>query len=708
MSIGAKRTAWAALPAALLLFWLLRTGAERRVLGPAGLFTFAGDGASLWLPAALLVFSLLFAAFLFLTAAGNGLRERLSRFFGTDAGLWLAALLVTGLFVLWAFRVTVASYMTNDDVYYLQAVVRVPAEGLSAVAGTFSHILFGALFGALYALAPGGFWYIGYHLAMLTLSLTVVGRCVLLKTRDGGLPLLWGALLHFALCCVFLIAYAQVSFTVTPAAAGSAAAALMLCRDALKTRRGRIVSDAGSAVLMVLCYMQRSQTGLALLCFWGLAAVYQGAKLMLLRRKRELPGLAAAVICVLAVILFLRYYQTANPCYDADYWNAEYYRSMVMDYLGGSLTFEQYEAAGVPRELAVLLHGWYFMDERVTTDLFRTLVRSYYEGRAAGGDAGLTGALSSLGETVRSDPNMLYRALAAASAALLSAAALLRRGKRRLPELLCALAALGGAFLMCLYLTAEGRFPLRAFLVPAFPAVVTALLMALPPQGDGTAPANNRAADALSAVFGAAFLVFCGLSAHSTPTAAEALERADLFTNQWVVEAYAGEHPDLTFVTNMYADNLDPFHSPRYPENLVLWGAMGDTARPAEDRLYADAFFREDVRFLCQNPAYVSFLLQYLTLDNGPAAALDEAHLTDAIYAYNISHIAPEDGADGWYDWNGATYYFRDGQALAGGQVIDGTEYEFALPGAASPMTAVDAPEGKYYTTGAYRLLTGE
>ena len=713
MSERPYRSAVCALPAALLLFWLLRTGYERRVFGFVRLFTFAEDGGFSAVPVILLAAALLTAAFFFLTAAGQELRVRLARVFCTEGGLWLASLLVTGFFVLWAFRVTVASYMTNDDVYYLQAVVDVPEEGLSAVAGTFSHILFGGLFGLLYGLAPEVWWYIGYHLFILTLSLCVIGRCVLLKARNGGSSLLWGSVLHFALCCgMFLIAYAQISFTVTPAAAGSAAAALMLCRHELRTRGGRAVSDIGSVVLLALCYMQRSQTGLALLCFWALAAVYQCVKLLSPGRKKRLIGLGVTAVCAAAVIFFLRRFQTSNPYYDASYWNAEYYRSMVMDYLSGSLTAEQYAAAGVPSELAVLLHGWYFMDERVTTELFRTLVQLSAESRAASNAAaGSLTMLLTMAEQLRGDPNILYRSLICTSLLIMTAAALLRHGRRYWLEFCCALAAFGGAFLMCLYLSAEGRFPLRAFLVPALPAAVTMLLMALTvPETDRDLPPppRRRIADALALVSAAGFLLCSALAAHSTPTAAEALSREDLFSNQWIVEACAEEHPDITYITNMYADNLDPFHSAVYPENLVLWGAMGDTARPAEERLYADAFFREDVRFLCQNPAYVSFLLQYLTLDYGPAAALDEAHLTNAIYVYDLTRIVPAEGEDGWYDWNGALYYFRDGNALTGTQSIDGAAYEFAAPGASSPMTVVSAPEGTYYTTGAYRLLEGD
>ena len=717
---------------AAALFWLLRTAYERRVFGPMRLFVFLEDGVFLAVPVLLLGLALLFSAALLCTAGGRRLCRGAAGLADRPWGRWLLALGVTSLFVLWGMRVTVTSYMTNDDVFFLQAVVRVPAEGPGALSGTFSHLLFGRILGALYGLAPEAPWYVGYHLGLLFCSCVVLGRCILLRTRGGPWAVLWGCTAHFALCGgIFLAAWAQLSFTVTPAVAGCAAVALVLSRHALPTRRGRVVSDIACTVLMLLCYLQRSQTGLALLCFWGLAMVYAAVKRLQGAgfHPRRLLGLGAVAVSLLVLVAVLHRYTTANPYYDGSYWNAEYYRSMVMDYLSGSLTYDHYAAAGIPRELATLLHGWFFMDRRVDTALFRSLTELWQSSAAGAGTfAGLAGLLNQLAHQLREEPNMLYRVLAGLCALLMAVCTFFRQGRRGWPELVCAAAAAGGALSMWLYLSYEGRFPLRAFLVPALPACVTVLLLALGPgeaqaaeQGEGeeTGAGEPAAAEKVLPVrrgrllrgagilFGAAFLVCCALAAHATPTAAEPLTRADLFSDQWAVEAYAAARPETVFVTNMYADNLDPFHTASYPGNLVLWGAMGDTARPAEERLYADAFFREDVRFLCRNPAYVSFLLQYLTLDFGPVAAGVQDRLTDQIVVYALSRILPPEGGDGWYDWNGLRYYFRGGQALSGEQIVDGAACIFGLPGAASPMTAVSLPEGTVYTTDAYRLLEG-
>ena len=722
---------------AAVLFWLWRTAYERRVFGLRRLFVFFEDGAFLAVPALLLGLAVLFAAALLCADSGRRLCRRAAGLADRSWGRWLLAFGVTSLIVLWGMRVTVTSYMTNDDVFFLQAVVRVPDEGPGVLSGTFSHILFGRLLGALYALAPAAPWYVGYHLGLLFCSFVVLGRCILLRTRGNPGAVLWGCAAHFALCGgVFLAAWAQLSFTVTPAVAGSAAVALVLSRHALPTRRGRVASDIGCTVLMLLCYMQRSQTGMALLCFWGLAMAYAAVKRMGESgfQIRRFLGLGAAALSLLALIAALHRYTTANPYYDGSYWNAEYYRALVMDYLSGSLTYEHYAAAGIPRELATSLHGWFFMDKRVDTALFRALAEIWQSSAAgAGAAAGLAGLPAQLALQLREEPNMLYRALAGLCALLMAVCAFVRRGRRGWPELVCAAAAAGGALSMCLYLSYEGRIPLRAFLVPVLPACVTMLLMALcpadtmaaegeeggdaavpaPDTGEETAPEvalsvrRGRLTRGAAVLSGGAFLVCCILSAHATPTAAEPLTRADLFSDQWTVEAYASARPEIVFVTNMYADNLDPFHSAVYPGNLVLWGAMGDTARPAEERLYADAFFREDVRFLCRNPAYVSFLLQYLTLDFGPVAAGVQDRLTDQIVVYALSRILPPDGGDGWYEWNGLRYYFRGGQALSGAQIVDGVPCEFGLPGADSPMTAVSLPEGTVYTTDAYRLLEG-
>ena len=716
--IRAGKTVLASLAAAALLFWFILTAIQRRVFGFGELFRFFGEGSAL--PGRAALFLVCAAACLFFGATGSGerLRAKLRELTRKNGILWLFSLAVTALFFLWAFRISVVRFMTNDDTYLLRTVARTGQTGLQAAQGSFSTVLFCWLLGLFYRIDPEGWWYALYHLAVIFSSGVIVGRCIYGKVRTLGWAPLWGCLIHIVvLCTAYLMPLIRLSFTVTPALAGTAAAALLLCRDELAARGGRIASDAGTVLLTLLCYLQRRSTGRALFCFIALAFAYQLVKLLLSKREdrvRRLAGLLAGLAAMLALLGVCRGANNAmtdsatGGTTDA-YQTAEYYRSVVMDYLSTQLTVEQTEAVGIPQELAnLLLRQWFFMDERVNTDTFRELTRLYYHTEETGRDA--ADLMTRLRSSYADDSFFLpFIRIMTAMGAILALAALclmLRGGGKRWLEAVCALAALGGAAILCLYLMLEGRFLLRVFLVAAIPAVVMQTLLCLS-CAEG-APTEKRAvrvgAAALAAVCAAALCVLGAAEVFRVPYTTEYTDRETTYAAQWKTEAYANEHADLTFITNSFGNNLDPFHGGTYPSNIIRWGGSGVTAQADEDRLYASAFFRDDVRFLCENPGTVMLLMQYLTLDNGPVAALDEAHLTDTIYIFDMRRIAPADGADGWYEWNGKTYYFRDGSALTGTQIIDGETYEFLPAGAASPMFLLSADEGQYYTTMAYTL----
>lgn len=718
------------------LFWCLFTGAglcflalsalERRLC--AGLLLPFQDGQFLPVRAAVWIGALALTAGVVYTEPGKRLRQRLRSALEKDRYRWLASAVVTGLFFLWAWRVTVFMFMTNDDTAILKAIGRAARQG-PAGTDTFSSPLFCAMLGLLYRLAPGGHWYAWYHLAVIGVSLAVAGRCVLLKTCRGSLPVSAGFIIHALLAMgLFLYTLAELSFTVTPAAAGAAAAALILCRGDTPGRLGHALSDAGGVLLTALCCIQRWSAGRCFLCFWALAMGYRLLRLLIRReRKRLLPWAVCAVLTPAVALGAVSVRFPAPPSTAGDspsdsfgyaYADAEHYRSQVMDYILKDMTDEDLEAAGLPRELSALLRAWFFMDERINTDTFKTIVSVYDAAHPTGvpenGGGTRQGLWPSFTERLRSAignetaGRVFCMKATAAGLALLLALVLLRLfryGRVGWPETLCGLCAAGGAALLLIYLILDGRFLLRVFLVVAIPAAVVMLLMALdvpvPVEWRRTRPVCT----ALSAAVAAGLCALCLLNAGNVPYASQSISRRQVTAVQRDMEGYVGAHGDTTFITNGIFQDLDPFHAPdAYPANLINWGGTGVTA--SSDRLYADAFFRDDVRFLTDKPAAVILLLQYLTLDRGPVQALSAVKLSGGVAVYDLSQLRPE--RDGWYEQNGMTYYFRDGHALTGEQTIDGTAYTFAPVGADAQLVVVPGPEGLIYTTDAYSLVSPE
>ena len=698
----------------LILFWLLLGAVERKIPVISGFF--AADRGSLPIAVKLLLLAICLSVGLWtgMTVRGQALYRRLDAAGRRNSALWLISLCVTALFLLWASRVTVFSFMTSDEKGILQQIGRTAVQGHTQAGDGYSNPLLCVALAFLYRLFPGGYWYTWYHLLILSISLLVVGRCILLKTREHGWPLAAGVLIHLLMCGIFFYTFSVLSFTVTPAAAGCAAVALTLCRGELRSPGARAASDAGAVVLMLLCYLQRILTGRPLLCYFGLAAVYAAVELL---RRRD-PGWFRQLIAFAVSLLVLAggvrglYAAADSEYFEPDLENAysEYLRARVTDFIVTDMTDEELAEADIPPELATLLRGWYFMDERINADILSDIVDLYsakqYTSVTTVPRSDLL--MSLLRETIgaiRNDPNALSRVVCLLSLLAVCAAAVVRFGKRSWVELLFAICAMGGAALMCLYLVNNGRYPTRVFLVVLQPAVVFMLLMALTAPADAPPLRKGRriACLILAAAAGIGFCAGCWTTVRSVPYVFESVDADTVFAGQNGLEAYAKASPDVTFITNIYDGYPNPFHGVHYPDNIRLWGSVSDPYIE-EGRLYADAFFRSDVRFLCDPPAYVLFLMQYLTLDHGPVAALQEAHIADSIYVFDMTRVTPGDDYTGWYEWNGLTYYFENGQAVSGEQVIDGTVYEFVPAGKSAGMTTVTADEGLYYTTLAYTL----
>ena len=698
-----------ALAAALLTYLALQSAVARRMTAEALLPAWGGTAY----PGRTALFLALAVAFMALFAADRGekLLAGLDRAMEKDSSRWLAAAGMTGLFLLWTWRVTVISFMTNDDVTLMRTIARIPAEGLGAAAHAFSHYLFCGLLGLFYRIDPHGYWYGGYHILAIAVSLTVIGRCVLVKASRRGMSALGGMGIFAVLCAgLALPATAELSFTVTPALLGTAAVALTLCRDEAKSRAGRAAADLGCLLMLLLVRLQRTYTAQCVLCFWALAVGYQLLRIWLQRGPDRARRLAALALC--AAVGFGLYEGVGrlwldssdagqDPAASAGYAEAEHYRSVVMDYLIDGLTNDELEAAGLPPELSNLLRAWYFMDERVNTDTFKAIADMYYEPSLESGSLAAATSMESAGHL----RTMALTALALPLLLALALLTLLRRGRRCWPEILGALGAFGGGAVLRLYLIRQGRFLLRVHLVVVIPAAVMLLLFAL------SGPAAEKPARAwqkgVAVILGAALCVTAGLSARSVPYTGEAVGRKDVFAFQDATESYASAHPDIYFVTNFISQNLDPFHdAAAYPGNMHLWGGTGVTSDP--DRLYADAFFREDVQFMCQRPSTILALLQYLTLDFGPVQARSLSQLTADTFVTDLDLVCPTEGYTGWHEQNGMTYYFRDGQALTGEQVIDGKTYTFAPAGSEARLTAGLTAEGEQvYTTTAYSLIEG-
>lgn len=271
-------------------------------------------------------------------------------------------------------------FPTNDDAYAIQVFSGgggVAAEPLPCV-GFINYVLCWVI-SRLYVLAPDVPWWPLFQLAMLALSLVVIGRALVIARREWGRP--WPAV--FELACLVILDFALVAYFVGRMHFTNTASLLMtaaIVSSCSPQDVGGASRKVGSQIALPAClaiagYAMRSQSGYLGLFFWALTIVALVARGegVLRERLRELwcslasLGLAAAVILVLMVAHSLGMVAEGMASDDPP----EAAMNILTDYprMPYDKDPELYEAVGWDRELLQLAGDyWFMMDERVNPE----------------------------------------------------------------------------------------------------------------------------------------------------------------------------------------------------------------------------------------------------------------------------------------------------------------------------------------------------
>ena len=271
-------------------------------------------------------------------------------------------------------------FPTNDDAYAIQVFSGgggVAAEPLPSV-GFINYVLCWAI-SRLYTLAVDVPWWPIFQLAMLALSLVVIGRALVIARREWGRP--WHAVCELA--CLTILDFALVAYFVGRMHFTNTASLLMtaaIVSSCSPQDEGGASRKVGSQIALPAClaivgYAMRSQSGYLGLFFWALTIVALAARGegVLRERLRELwrslagLGLAAAVILVLMVAHSLGMVAEGMASDDPP----EAAMNILTDY--PRTPYDQdpelYEAVGWDRELLQLAGDyWFMMDERVNPE----------------------------------------------------------------------------------------------------------------------------------------------------------------------------------------------------------------------------------------------------------------------------------------------------------------------------------------------------
>ncbi len=556
--------------------------------------------------------------------------DTINRLYRSELARWIFALICALALVALAARLSTLSFYDNDDLNIAWALAGY-RTGTPSFAHPFINCVMAFITSALYTVLPRIPWWLVLQLAAVVLGMTAVFASLLKIGAKNGVPLI----LALALTAVFgagLFYYGivLVTFTLSAATAGAGAAALALAVDPEDGRRTQRAYYFGAVALLIVSLLVRNSSGLAAACFAGGALLLRIVESALKKDrsagKRALAFLIAAAAVTGALIGVNAYGREAqNPEGFVAFDEA---RSSYMDYPHDSYydNTAVYEKVGWDGTLAAMTSVWFYMDERVTTDAFRTITdHSAFKSMRL--PDRLSYGFNILSSFLKNYPLAVYYGLLVC-AAYAAAVVLFALNRRRWLPFAGASAFLLGSAGLLVFLAYAGRVNLRVWMTLAIFASVSIWLCALltyRAAGEGKKPALKSAARfALAGLLilvslGAGYKIFRTVVSYENET-------PEMLARSRAVTAYAQAHPENVYIRDVYAaNNVDALsvYPDDPPTNLMDWGGCDMNTITRERQLAVngltgtwakDLFRLENVYYIGdRSDSYLPLMEEYMT-----------------------------------------------------------------------------------------------
>ncbi|MEA4869842.1 MAG: hypothetical protein VB062_04285 [Christensenella sp.] len=507
------------------------------------------------------------------------LGESIHKLYRSERARWLFSLLAALALLGIAALLSTISYYDNDDLNIAWALAGY-RTGTPSFAHPFINCLMAIVTSALYTILPRVPWWLVLQLIAIMLGMTAVFASALKIGARHRVPLILVLALIVALGAgLFFYGIVLVTFTLSATVAGAGAVALALSVDAADEKNLRRRYLIGMTILLAGSLLIRNSSGIAAACFVLGALIYRAWE----SRRPETKPLMKQCLVFFAIAVAVTAALVGSNAYGREAQNPEGFvaydeaRSAYMDYPRDSIAQnpEAYAEAGWDGTLAAMTSVWFYMDERVTTEAFRTIAeRSSFAGMGIAEKFSF--GASALGTFFKSYPLAVYYGVLAAAAygaALLLAVI----GRKRWTPLLGASAFLAGAGVLVCYLLAQGRINLRVWMTVSTLTGVAVWLCALSAYDMAEGEKHHARLNALRAgVMCVAILASIGVSYKVFRTVASYEDGTpDLLAASRAVTSYAISHPGNVYIRDVYAaNNVDALSV--YPEtpptNLIDWG----------------------------------------------------------------------------------------------------------------------------------------
>ena len=571
---------------------------------------------------------------------------------GVARGAWVLAGLACLIAMAGAFLTIPAFFPTNDDAYAHQIL----SGGISSLpTARIMFLNYGLcwVFSLLYTVAPTVPWWVIGHLVALFLSISLIGRTLLVKLRARGVSCsAWLQLLSLAAADygLFSVLIARMQFTTT-ASMLVAAAIISTCawNDGERAVRGGVFTRMIlPSTMAVWGFAMRSQSGYLGMFFWLLAIAVMACAMKGSLKNRVIqlaPMIKPVAVAGVAALAFLAINAAA---YVSPEWQGR--RELASEF--GAFTdyprasydegSDLYDSVGWDEDLLALASDWYFMDERISSETLRTI----NEGNTAGIDnlrADFWGTIKSRATDLRQPTSLAYLLVFVATGVLALRGAQGKAAK----SLICAAAFVVGALMT--YLLVRGRLPERAIWSITIPATAAFASIAL------RATAGSRRVDARRSL--ARKIVVIGLSVLFILPGLLAVRqygwgsedyatRSKREENIEAFHAYAREHED-TFYFYAADTNLTSQYIWRlwWPDNVSSWGGWqfcydwfeSDMRDAGFDGVpTSEDFFRDNVCVVLRDNATKETFTSYMSNLFGPVDLELVDTITDEIQVYRV------------------------------------------------------------------------
>lgn len=582
----------------------------------------------------------------------------LNRAYALPLGRGLIALALALALFFAAACITDVTFYHNDDTNIAFALSGC-LSGEPYPSHPFINCILGNIVSFCYRCLPGVPWWLVFQLVFGLLGLAVTGACILGAAYRKGLPLLAALVLYgcFALGCA-LYTLLLVTFTLTAALLGTAAAALILTADDLLSKKERALRFSFSALLLAGAFLFRNSSGLSLLPFYFGALCFYAAQLFFGKAgKQRLVSVAAFAALSLALAFGLVAVNNFGlAAYNApEFTEFEDARGRFLDYPVDSYSNNPalYEAVGWNAELYSMVKQWFYMDERVTANALNAIL----DGSTETSFVGFSQAASDFETLYDAQPLVPYLLFLTVLLALAPLPLCVGRKESRLALLFMLCMLLGGGALV-LYLLIRGRLVLRAFQLIAIPTGACVLLLglcALPERSEAIAqPKRHMRLRTLAACALLLPALFC---AYKCARIAVGYDSSQALCESRALMQYVIDHPENVYIRDTrVANNIDAVttYPDQKPTNLLDWG--GTSAYTGAKQLQieqngltpftADVFFRDGVYFVSEPDSrdYKSFV-SYLNAVYGSVSLVPVDEIAEDITVYRVTRAPMEEPA---------------------------------------------------------------